>query len=217
MMQHLFGVGLAICHYSLFYAVWSEQKRRSCYSQPWTPDRKKRFYYARCNVRSLCIHSQRKHCWSYTTWTRLLCSIIQWCGTGFAHMLSRGTYCSTCIFLCINYSQYVIRKYEKAKEEENDEYLRKLKRAHQIGRNCLDDAMKTKIKNYISERRAQTKSRMYWNALYPLLNYCERFPGDNIGKLFAEFLPKMVNTERLSIDNENYGEGRGTVDRRMEA
>lgn len=96
--------------------------------------------------------------------------------------------------------QYLISKYESAKQKKDEVFLRKLRNAHRRGRLCLDKpGVKGVVANFIATRKETFRRRMYFDAVRPILDYVERFgQSDRPGQDFARILPSLMSTETIN-------------------
>ncbi len=95
--------------------------------------------------------------------------------------------------------QYLISRYEKAKEDSDEAYLRKLKAAHQRARVCLDnDGMKSEIRQLI-QRRVELNERIASITLFEaIFTYIRGWGSNSIGRYFARTLPQVFTEEHMS-------------------
>lgn len=85
--------------------------------------------------------------------------------------------------------QYFIKKYEKAKAEENDAFLMAVQKVHHKARLVLDrPGIKDRIKKCIEERLCATKRKMFFEAFYAISKFVERFGNDPISVIFSRTL-----------------------------
>ena len=91
------------------------------------------------------------------------------------------------------FSQYFIKKFEKAKEEENGVFLLAVQKVHRKARLVLDrPGIKDRIRKCIAERAAATKKRMFFKAFYSIAKFFEMFGDDPIGLIFSRTLSDIA-------------------------
>lgn len=105
-----------------------------------------------------------------------------------------------CIFTVINIFQYFIKKFEKAKKEENDEFLLAVQKVHRKARLVLDmPGVKDKIKQTIEERRIAFQRKSLFKGFSWMFCYIERYgdcPGSSI---FQHTIVDVVNNKHLQL------------------
>lgn len=107
--------------------------------------------------------------------------------------------------------KYLISKYESAKREKSEGFLRKLRNVHRRARLCLDKpGVKGAISDFIGRRKETLRRRMYFDAVRPIFDYIERYgQSDRPGKDFARILPSLMSTETINnvahIDDSSQG------------
>ena len=90
------------------------------------------------------------------------------------------------------YSQYFIRKFEKAKAEENEASLRAVQKVHRKARMVLDrPGIKENIKKCIEDRLVAAKRKMFFKAFFSITNFCERFSNYPISETFSRTLSEI--------------------------
>lgn len=86
-----------------------------------------------------------------------------------------------------------MKKYEKAKAEDDEVFLMAFQKVHRKARMVLDHpGMKERIKKVIDNRIATTKRQMYFKAFYAIANYFEHFSDDPVGIIFSRTLADIA-------------------------
>ena len=92
------------------------------------------------------------------------------------------------------FKQYFIKKFEKAKEEDNEVFLTSVQKVHRKARLILDrPGMKDKIKQCIQDRSAAAKRKMYFKAFFAIAKFFEVYGFDDpIGAIFSRTLADIA-------------------------
>jgi hypothetical protein len=93
----------------------------------------------------------------------------------------------------------LIRKYEKAKEEENDSFLSAVNKVHRKARLVLDGpGVKEGIRQFIQNRSASTRRKMYFRAFFSVAKFVERYGGhDSVGSVFTRTLTDIATPQNF--------------------
>ena len=99
----------------------------------------------------------------------------------------------------------MIARFEKAKADFDEEFLRRIRDVHREARRCVDaPEVKSKLRSFSAAWKAKLKRKMWFQALNPILAYVEMFgDSDSTGKLFGSFLPSLISEENLNLIANN--------------
>jgi len=88
----------------------------------------------------------------------------------------------------------LIQKYEEARNENNERFLRDLRDCHRAARKILDRPdTKARIVSFLVSRRVKLKRKRFFRVLNPMLNYFETYgAGDYIGEMIGSWLPQLT-------------------------
>jgi hypothetical protein len=89
--------------------------------------------------------------------------------------------------------QYFIKKYEKAKIDEDDEFLLAVKKVHRKARIVLDEpGVKAKIQSFIDNKIVANRRKSFFKAYYALAKFFEGYGfEDPVGAVFSRALAEI--------------------------
>lgn len=94
--------------------------------------------------------------------------------------------------------QYFIMKFQKAKREENDEFLLKVQKVHRKARKVLDgDGVKDKIRRIIEERRTSAQRKSLFKGFTWMFRYMERYGNSPGSAIFQRTITDVMNNPPL--------------------
>ena len=96
-------------------------------------------------------------------------------------------------------SQYLIQKYEEAKKENDERFLRAVRDCHRVARKILErPETKTRIESFLVSRKAELKRKRFFKILNPMLSYFETYgAGDYVGEMIGGWLPQLTSARSM--------------------
>jgi hypothetical protein len=93
----------------------------------------------------------------------------------------------------------LIQKYEEAKKENNETFLRAFRDCHRVARKILEHSeTKAKIDSFLVSRRAELKRKGYCKVLISMFSYFETYGVEgSVGAMIGRWLPELISTRSI--------------------